>query len=484
MTSFAVVARAVNAAASLATVVCIGHMAEKVAGRRARLWTMAFAGFEAASTYYAHTSNLDTPALFWACLALAALSRTVRTDCPSDLRRVSLFAACAVATKDQMYGAFVLTLPMVTAAWAADRRRQGKPLAELMRETLRFAVVTPALVLLLDGAFMNPTGFVSRVRFLVGPASQDFAEYTRDTAGRLAALRDALTFLPKHYPVAAGLVFVAGIALALARNSGLARIAACVPLAAMASFTLTFNCVARRVEERFMLPQMQLIAIYGGCAVAWALHEAPWSRAPIDAVRHLPDRIRSSLQRTLRLFFRFGAALVVLACVRMSLIVVAEMLRDARYDAEAFLNEHVAPGETIETYGTNVYLPRFPQKAHITRIDITSPTSRNPLPDTTEVQDKLGNIASRRPAWVVVSTGYAWRFLRDRVTIETGRNFAESQRRALDSDDTTTHIRNLVSGASAYPLVHRSHYEGVGPWLPPRPLHASLACDVLIFKRQ
>lgn len=468
MSTFALVARVVSLVMSLGVVLVMGKLARTIAGPRARPWAMAIAGVEVAGTYYAHTSNLDIPALFWASCALLTLVEAVKADEPRRLRRVAVLVACAIATKDQAYAVFLFSMPCVLLLWARARQRQGSgSFAQLLRETLWLIGLGVALVLALDGALLNPSGFAARVRFLTGPASQDFAQYSKDWPGRLAAFRDAVMFLPKHYPPALGPVFGLGVALATLRTRGRDRVAALVPLFAIVSFTLAFNCVARRVEERFMLPQMQLLAVYGGCAIGALLEFAPVARS-----------------RVLTWMVRVAAAAGVLSGLRLSAIVIATMMGDARYDAEAFMRENVRDGDVIEVYGNNVYLPRFPSTARVQRVGPGPTTSRNPMPDIVEKQDQLGAVAARAPRWIVVSTGYAWRFLRIAEEEEAGHVLPESQRISLADADATHHMRALFAGAAGYDVAHISHYAGHPPLLPPHPLHASLACDVWVFRRR
>jgi hypothetical protein len=467
MTTFAFVARAVNLLMSLGIVLLMGNLARALGGPRARPWAMAIAGVEVAGTYYAHTSNLDVPALFWASCALLALVEALLADRPTSLRRVAVLVACAVASKDQAYAIFLLAMPCVLSLWALERRRAGA-LPELLRETLWLVGLGVFLVLLLDGALFNPTGFLARVRFLTGPASQDFAQFSKDWPGRLAAFREAATFLPNHYPVALAPLFALGAALAVGRARGRARVAALVPLLAILSFTLAFNCVARRVEERFMLPQMQLLSVYGGCAVAGLLELGEVAR-----------------RRALGVAVKVAAAAGVALGLRLSATVVANLLGDARYEAEAFLRANVRDGEVIEIYGGNVYLPRFPGQARVERVGPGPTDARNPMPDITERRDALGAIDARRPRWVVVSTGYAWRFLRVAQDEHepAGHVLPESQRMSLADADATNHMRALFASAAGYEVAHIARYQG-SPLLPPRPLHASLACDVWIFRRR
>ena len=62
------------------------------------------------------------------------------------------------------------------------------------------------------------------------------------------------------------------------------------------------------------------------------------------------------------------------------------LLFDPRYDAERWMAAHVRPGDVIETYGQNCFLPRFPQSARVIRVGQGSLKLRNPLPGVTEVR--------------------------------------------------------------------------------------------------
>jgi hypothetical protein len=462
MTTFALTARIVSFLMSLGVVMLVGQLAKSIFDApNARAWAMAVAGVEVAGTYYAHTTNLDMPALFWALCALVALVQALGADEPRRLRRVAVLAAFAVASKDQAYAVLVLTLPAAIAGWFVVRPRGER--AGVIREAVIAAAIAVGLVLLLDGALFNPTGFAARVRFLTGPASQDFAQHSPDWPGRLSALADTATFLPNHHPIAMAPIFVLGVGVAVARSRGRGRVIALVPLLGILSFTLAFNCVARRVEERFVMPQMQLLAAYAG-VIAVVVGRA----------------------RAVRRALGIAAATAGGACValgaRLSACVIFTMLGDARYDAEAFLREHVQPGDVIEVYGSNVYLPRMPRGATVERVGPTK--SRNPMPGIVERQDRLGAIAERRPRWVVVGMGYAWRYLQDPRDPEgAGRVMPAVQRRSLADEDATSHFRALFAEEAGYAKVYVAHYAGTRLF-PPRPLHASLATDVYVFERR
>jgi hypothetical protein len=464
MTAFALVARATSLMMSLGVVLVMGRISEAVFGtRRARVWAMGFAGTEAAATYYAHTTNLDLPMLFWGALAVLAFIRalersssssgaTTFSPIPNDLRRAAVFAAFAIASKDQGYALFAIAIPTAVAIWlygAKGDRADGVP---RWRRLGAAAGICVGLVLVLDGALFNPSGFAARLRFLTGPASQDFAQHARTWAGRASALTDTVFFLPKHYPVIAAPIFLLGIWMALRDKRGLSRLVSAMPLLVVISFTLAFNCVARRVEERFVMPQMQFLAVYAGVI---GVIGARW--------------------------VRYAAGVVLAWALRDAATIDANMLGDARYGAEEFMRSRFAAGERVETYGSNVYLPRFPAGVEVERVGVTK--GKNPMPGITEVQDRLGDVRARGPRWLVVPQGFAWRYLQpDHGPDREGRILPAIQREHLADADTTDYVRSLFAEKTGYRLAARFHY--AGNWLlPPRPLHASLATDVYIFER-
>ena len=210
MTTMAMTARIVALVMSLGIVLVVAKLAEEIAPddrkRRAPAFAAAVAGLGVSFTYYSHTSNLDVPYLFWGSLAALALVR-------DRWRAFAVYAAFSVATKDQAYALFLLPAPIVLGAHLRrDRTR--------LREALVAAGIGIALLLFIDGAITNPSGFRARLGFLAGSASQDFATYEKNATGWVNILVDTAKELRSHYaaPIFFGGLYLLGAWEAIRRT--------------------------------------------------------------------------------------------------------------------------------------------------------------------------------------------------------------------------------------------------------------------------
>jgi 4-amino-4-deoxy-L-arabinose transferase-like glycosyltransferase len=461
MTFFAVVARLVSIAMSLATIVLIGKMAQRIGGKRAGYLAAAAAALNAALVYYGQVTNLDGPYLFWSALSLWLWMRVITEH---DLRRIRwalLTAAAAVATKDQAYAVFLLSLPVALVAWFAVERWPRQNAARLTGQLLLWGVLSLLAVLLVDGALTNPAGFAARIAFLTGPASGDYAEYQADWSGRLALLADMWANAPRYYPQAAILLAALGIGLVAARPRQEPRLllAALLPLLAVLSFTLAFNFTALRTETRFLLPQSLFLAVYMGLA-ADKLVSLPWAGRGMQAA-------------LLGL-----SAFAFLGCAGVS----AAFIVDPRYDAEGWLGAHVQQGDSIETYGLNAYLPRFPASAAVSRVGLKPLKARNPLPGVREVVQPYDAVEKRRPRYIAVSGWWVRDYLEASQPLP-GRGHILQKVRQADFRDRAArrYFQALFAGKYSYRLAHTSVYSlGIKP---PLNAYESLAQAIYLFER-
>jgi hypothetical protein len=484
MTTFALVARLVTLVMSIGIVIALARFARIVSGRSASTWVAAVCGANAVLTYYSHTTNLDVPYLFWSSLALMFLARVLVEQRPRLLRSALLLMAMAIGTKDQAYSLFLIAVPACMALWLATTRFAREHRGEIAREFAIGAALSVCFLLVLDGAVVNPSGFAARLRFLFGTASQDHAYYSSTWSGISLVVRDSCLHFTRYYPIAFAPLFFLGAFRACAawtrrsaptvhdfrdvteipadRSSEGVRVAALLPLLYALSCTLAFTFVARRTEHRFLLPQMLFLGVYGGFGLDWLIARVGarlgrWNYALIACL--------------------FGPALYE------SVGVDAALLWDPRYDAERWLAGHVQSADVVETYGNNVYLPRFPSSERVIRVGPEPVDARNPLPTVREVQDDYEAVDQRRSRWIVVTETWVWRYMyNDAAAREPGR-ITSRQERLWESDTAACRFfAELHQGRRGYRLVHTSRWES-SIW-PRIDIHGSTTREVRIFERE
>jgi len=460
MTFFAVVARLVGIAMSLATIAVIGKMGETIGGRRAGLFAAAAAALDAALVYYGQVTNLDGPYLFWAALSLWGWMRVIAGH---DLRAIgwaALAAAAAMATKDQAYAVF-LSVPAALLLWFALDPWPRQNARQVLVPLFAWTGMALLALFLIDGAITNPSGFAARIAFLAGPASGDYAQYQASWLGRAALLQDIWSNAPRYYPQLAILLGGYGLWLTIRRqfHDGPRLVAGLLPLLAMLSFTLAFNFVALRTETRFLLPQSLFIAVYIGIAA-----------------ERLCFLSHPRLQT--------GARAAVLALAAFALLhdaaVAAAFVADPRYDAEHWLSAHLRPGDRIETYGLNAYLPRFPAGAAVGRVGPLK--ARNPLPGIEEVVQPYDAVETRNPRFIVVSAWWVRDYLQP-VPSAPGYGRVVQKVRQADFGERTArrYFQALFTGKYPYRLAHKSVYSLGIP--PPLNAYESLAQGIYLFER-
>jgi hypothetical protein len=398
MTGISVLAKLVAIAMACASLLALARIVRRTFGPRAGWLAALFAATNLTFAFYGRVSNLDVPYLTYTLFALDAVLDAREHGDQGSYRRFALFAAAAVATKDQAYAAFVLSAPLYlvllpfASASGDERRRQAATLAR--------AAGTGALAYgLLSGALLNPTGFFARFRLLSGPASQGWQGYTRDLTGIAANVRDAFAAMPHAtWPLPAlGFAWL-GVLVAVVARPGPApsmrRAERLLPLVAGLSSFVFFTLLVARSEHRFLLPFGLMLSAYGGVGADALLALG----ARVSAARLLVPATRA-----------FVGASLAFAAWRSAAVHLTQ-LADARRTVTAFLAG--APrGTVVETYGLTVYAPHFAMgfdaPYRVRRVGPTSPRSRNPLVGVEEFQGAIGDVAARRPDVIVFSEGFA-----------------------------------------------------------------------------
>jgi hypothetical protein len=386
---------------------------------------------------------------------------------PRLFRRAFALAVLSVATKDQAYGLFVLAYPAAFVLFVAFdpwARMPGRRSETLRQAAIAFGIAV-LLFLVADAVVFNPTGFRARLAFLAGSASKDFVTYTDDWTGRARMLGDVVRGSDRYYPKLLGALLVGGLfveAVRTLRKDAKSAVPFLTPLLAATSFTVTFNFTALRDDHRFDMPQAVLLAIYGGLAF---------------------ERFVFAERRATRIASQALLAVPFAIAAFQCLAVDAQLLGDPRYDAEAWLEAHVNDGDLVEVYGHNVYLPRFPARARVQRVDSRPLDRRNPLPNVTELKAPFAGAAERHPRFIVVPEGWAWRYLIDpEVELDQGRVFAPTHKEASADREGKEFFFRLTRSMDEYGIARVSRYEG--KIFPRLDIHASTSREVWIYERK
>jgi 4-amino-4-deoxy-L-arabinose transferase-like glycosyltransferase len=320
---------------SLGLVIVVYRCGREVGDARAGALAAALFASSVPFVYYAKMANLDVPYLFWFALSLLFFLRALRRARTSDFTLFALSAAAAVATKDQAFALYVLTVPLL--AWEIVRRRgaEGATDGTLAGRRLMMLTMLAAGAIayaVLSGALVNPAGFLAHVRLVAGPARTPFRMFDQGLGGHVELL----------WQTARHLVFVMGWPSLLAVLAGLviawrerARhrplLATLVPAL---SYVVFFLLVVLYVYDRFLLPIALVLSLLGGLALARALRARSWlGRAAAAAVLAFG-------------FVRAASVDVLLA-------------RDSRYAVEDWLRREVGPGALVAAVGPLEYLPRL-----------------------------------------------------------------------------------------------------------------------------
>ncbi len=296
-------------------------------------WAAAFTGLSYPMFYYARTSNVDVPALFFVAWSLAALATVLaRGVTTRRVARLGALVGLAVATKEPMAATFV-SIPLLLLFPYEQWRgiREPGALVGASAAGLGAALSTYALGsgMLLDFerwrehiifAFLR-TGEVARgsIAFLNG--------YPNTLAGNAALFRDLMSRVADALTWPTLLLAAAGLCLVL-RNAGTRR-TLWVALAG-ATYLITLFAMVRTVQLRYIMPASMVLALFAGHAAARLTYAtAPFIR-------------RTALAAS-------GAA--VLTSAWWALDLTNAMLRDSRYEAGQWLAREGRPGDRLEYFG-------------------------------------------------------------------------------------------------------------------------------------
>lgn len=332
-------ARLVSLLMALGIVLIIYVVTRDLAGQRAAFWSALCCSLIAPLSYYAKTSNLDVPYSFWVCLAIWRYVRILDAQRIRDYVLLGMFAALAVATKDQAYGFFLLT-PFVLAYSRARRETAGRIstmvyVRAFVSPPMLFAGVTAIVVYAAaNNVFMG--GFDGLLRHFA--RGGNVFDYRQETDVAFYSLAEQARLLGRTAVLLAQMLGPLTLALSCAgilmawRQRNLVLLSL---LVFSVSYYLFVIVVFDIVFSRYLLVSTALLAPFFGVAVTQLLEPC--------------RRWRPVMAAIITIALLSQAALVL----NLNLTLVA----DSRYAMANWIRSNVAPGAVIEAQVRQRMLP-------------------------------------------------------------------------------------------------------------------------------
>lgn len=341
------IGRTVSVFMGAGCVVCAFQIAKRLWSRVTGVIAGAIVMLIYPLTYYAHTTNLDVPALFWCCVVLMLFSRVIQ-DGLTGSRAVALgvFAALAVATKDQSYGV-LLFLPVALAGIHFRRARaEGRTdTRNLWKPLIMGGSISVLVYAVASGLAIRPQQYLAHIRFIQTGAAHGkfYFQYDSTLSGYVALFRDLVLRCATGMGWAFFLAAIAGVVWCTLRERE--KLLLLLPLPGL---TLGVFLPVRYAALRFLLPVMFVLSLFAARAICKAWESAqPYVRIAIAAV------------------FLFGAVAQGVKGADLALL----QIKDTRYAATRWLAQHSAPGTVVEYFPGLTrgparripMLPRMPQ---------------------------------------------------------------------------------------------------------------------------
>jgi hypothetical protein len=347
MTVFIAISRALSVAMGVGIVLLTRRLALAVHGDRgAALLAAAIAAGSPVLVFFAHTSNLDVPVVFWFTASLVAAARIGERGALLDYALFAVLAGFAITTKDPILGAYpLLGLALLAVHFRRVGRETGLAGAALARAAFldrRLVALVGTLAgiyVVVQNVIFNWSGFVDHWGFWI-EGSPVYNALRHRAPG---VVRFSWQFLLSLEGLLGGAVLglcAAGAVYALWKVPRTRWLA----LPAVAYFVVSLRPAF--VEPRLVLPLLPIAAVFGGVLGARVLR----ARRPAA---------RAAAAAALALAFAHEYAGALHLDVRM--------LYDSRYEAEEWIDANVPKGERITALAAPAFLPRVDRMGYPVR---------------------------------------------------------------------------------------------------------------------
>jgi hypothetical protein len=286
--------------------------------------------------YYARVGNPDMAALAFTGLGICVLAQALRGGLTVTRGAwLGVFVALALAAKDQTGGSFVLAVPALFALHLAAHGLTGLRTRAFWMPVLASAIALVSVFVVASGLLFDPDRFAAHYGLIfdaVGNGGVAGNGHAPEAAGRLAQATDLMGHT----------LDVMGIPMVLAALVGVGFAAAREPR--------TLVLLLPSLGFLWMLLGVDLSRIHYLLPVALPLE---WFAALgiVGLTRRLsrPDVAAITV-----------AAVLSGALLLRTVDLTHAMWRDSGYDAGAWIETHVRPGERLVHFSAPMRLPRLP----------------------------------------------------------------------------------------------------------------------------
>ena len=348
---------------SAALLIVIYLCGREVFDRKSALFAVIISALSSPFIYYAKTTNLEIPYLFWAMLSFLFYLRILKYQKLQDYLLFSTTAAIAVCTKDQAYGFYILT--PVFLIWQHHRHltkttkvrprtkvaatqtpakpgfvRLALPLKVAFRSLRHKNIVLSLAVgigtfVLLQNLIFNWEGFSKHVQLIVSGDARIVPSYQQNIFGQLQILARSFTHIrfSMGWPLYA--VCLLGFVRIISNFKKYTLFAAL--LIPFVSYYLFFIGALWFNPVRYLMPWAIAFALAGGKALAELLNPA-------------------------RQFFKAKVILaiaILIYTVAYGFSINLLMVQDSRYTVEAWIERNIEPAASVLGVGDAKYLPRL-----------------------------------------------------------------------------------------------------------------------------
>jgi 4-amino-4-deoxy-L-arabinose transferase-like glycosyltransferase len=315
--------------------------------RRAALCAALITTFMGPFVYYAKITNLDVPYIFWFVLSLVFFIRILKKHLSADYLLFALTAVCAICTKDQAYGFYIL-MPIPILISRHRFQKMLKPTARLWQTLLGRQIIFAFgaacfLFALIHNVLFNFSGFLNHLKLIFGAGSKGFQLYPNTLAGHMHMFWQAIKHLQFIFGWPMFIVCLLGFAVVLARKKRDRLLFAL--LIPGVSYYLFFISVVLYHYDRFLIPIAIILAFFGGKILAeWLSPQRSWYKCRLILFGLLAGYS-----------FWYAASVDI------------NMSNDSRYYVERWMTKHIKPDATIGMAGLWKCLPRT---THFKRIQL------------------------------------------------------------------------------------------------------------------